>query len=285
MIITGIRPLVKDPNAKNTESLVRSHLVTVSDSGLLTCAGGKWTTYRQMAEDAVDEAINTFKLSPQTISMPDISGAGDGQFKWTTSTACTTRQIRLAGAHGFSNKLPAQLSEAYGFDADVAHHLATNYGDRAWDVAAAEFGSSGPARPANRLAAAYPFIDGEIRYGIRQEAAQTASDIIARRTRLAFLDVNAALGSLPKVIDVMADELQWSDARKKHEWTESVHFLKSMGLSSDKLSITREEVVKGLHNKVTSEEKHAPSSVRAGSALQELSTGTVLAKKETSNQL
>ncbi|KAL9944217.1 mitochondrial glycerol-3-phosphate dehydrogenase [Verticillium nonalfalfae] len=282
---SGIRPLVKDPNAKNTESLVRSHLVTVSDSGLLTCAGGKWTTYRQMAEDAVDEAIDTFKLSPQTISMPDISGAGDGQFKWSTSTACTTRQIRLAGAHGFSNKLPAQLSESYGFDADVAHHLATNYGDRAWDVAAAEFGSSGSARPANRLAAAYPFIDGEIRYGIRQEAAQTASDIIARRTRLAFLDVNAALGSLPKVIDVMADELKWSDARKKHEWTESVHFLKSMGLSSDKLSITREEVVKGLHNKVASEEKFAPSSVRAGSALQELSTGTVLAKKENPNQL
>src|SRR5690606_15649825 len=56
----GIRPLVKDPKAKKTESLVRNHLITVSPSGLLTCAGGKWTTYRQMAEEAVDEAIRTF---------------------------------------------------------------------------------------------------------------------------------------------------------------------------------------------------------------------------------
>ena len=56
----GIRPLVRDPNAKNTESLVRNHMVNVSEAGLLTIAGGKWTTYRAMAEDCIDETIRTF---------------------------------------------------------------------------------------------------------------------------------------------------------------------------------------------------------------------------------
>jgi glycerol-3-phosphate dehydrogenase len=57
---SGIRPLVRDPGAKNTESLVRNHMINVSPSGLLTIAGGKWTTYRAMAEETVDKAIEVF---------------------------------------------------------------------------------------------------------------------------------------------------------------------------------------------------------------------------------
>lgn len=57
---SGIRPLVRDPHAKNTESLVRNHMINVSKSGLLTIAGGKWTTYRSMAEETIDKAIDVF---------------------------------------------------------------------------------------------------------------------------------------------------------------------------------------------------------------------------------
>jgi glycerol-3-phosphate dehydrogenase len=56
----GIRPLVRNPNAKDTASLVRNHLIYVSESGLVTISGGKWTTYRKMAEEAVDKAIEVF---------------------------------------------------------------------------------------------------------------------------------------------------------------------------------------------------------------------------------
>lgn len=59
---SGIRPLVRDPNAKNTESLVRNHMIHVSESGLLTIAGGKWTTYRAMAEETIDKAIQVFGI-------------------------------------------------------------------------------------------------------------------------------------------------------------------------------------------------------------------------------
>jgi glycerol-3-phosphate dehydrogenase len=59
---SGIRPLVRDPAAKNTEALVRNHMINVSESGLLTIAGGKWTTYRAMAQDTVDRAIKEFSM-------------------------------------------------------------------------------------------------------------------------------------------------------------------------------------------------------------------------------
>lgn len=54
---SGIRPLVSDPNKPDTQSLARNHIVHVSPKGLVTIAGGKWTTYRSMAVDTIDAAI------------------------------------------------------------------------------------------------------------------------------------------------------------------------------------------------------------------------------------
>ncbi|QPC70688.1 hypothetical protein HYE68_001440 [Fusarium pseudograminearum] len=219
---SGIRPLVKNPNAKNTESLVRSHLITTSPSGLLTCAGGKWTTYREMAEDTVNEAVKMFELKPQAVSLPDISGANASGF--TTSGLCCTRNIPLIGAHGYSTSLASQLMEMYSIDADVADHLAHNYGDRAWTVL-----STNPSLN-TRLVSGLPYLEAEVAHGIRNEAACTVADIIARRTRLSFLDSSKALQALPRVIDIAATELQWSKARKAQEKADSIAFLASMGL-------------------------------------------------------
>lgn len=245
---TGIRPLVRDPDATNTESLVRNHLVSVSDSGLLTCAGGKWTTYRQMAEDAVDKAIKVFKLKPGKVGpVPDISGVDCVQDTAILDGSCQTHQIRLIGAHGYSKTLFVNLIQHFGIEVDVAKHLAQSYGDRAWDVAALASPSNRTHYPlrGQRLSPLYPFIDGEVRYAVQCEYAQTAIDVLARRTRLSFLNAQAALEALPVVIDLMGEELQWSQARKDLEWTDSVHFLASMGLPASKLGVTREEVVGG----------------------------------------
>ncbi|KAG5976406.1 hypothetical protein E4U58_004354 [Claviceps cyperi] len=233
---SGIRPLVRDLNAGNTESLVRSHLVTVSPSGLLTCAGGKWTTYRQMAQDAVDDAIQTFHLRPRAVALPDISGYNLAES--LTDGSCKTQSIPVLGSHGFSTGLPAQLIEMYPrLDNDIAYHLATNYGDRAWAVL-----SSSPESATCRLSPSFPFIEAELRHAVRSEAACTAADVISRRTRLAFLDVHAALGALPRVIDVLSEELGWTEARKKAEWTETVSFLRSMGLGDQDMGLSREDV-------------------------------------------
>lgn len=244
---SGIRPLVKDPKAKNTESLVRNHLIDISASGLLTCAGGKWTTYRQMAEECVDEAIKEFKLQPKPVTnAPSVSGTeyiDDGAH---LDGSCQTHQVRLIGAHGFSKTLFINLIQHYGIDTDVAKHLTGSYGDRAWTVAALceATNERWPVR-GKRIAPHYPFVDGEIRYACRHEYACTAVDVIARRTRLSFLNAQAALEALPRVVDVMAEELNWSKSRQDQEWRDSVAFLESMGLPQSKLTATRKQVESG----------------------------------------
>ncbi|KAL9578578.1 MAG: hypothetical protein Q9212_005629 [Teloschistes hypoglaucus] len=244
---SGIRPLVKDPKSKNTESLVRNHLITVSDSGLLTCAGGKWTTYRQMAEEAVDEAIKQYGLKTHPLlRAPRISGSEMIDDAAPLDGTCQTHQVRLIGAHGFSNTLFINLIQHFGLESIVAKHLVESYGDRAWTVAAlsAPTEQRYPVRGL-KISALYPFIDGEIRYSVRHEYAQTAVDVLARRTRLAFLNAQAALEALPRVIDLMSEELQWDKKRQEKEWKDTVQFLASMGLAKSKLSVTRKDVESG----------------------------------------
>ncbi|KAL9635254.1 MAG: hypothetical protein Q9204_002686 [Flavoplaca sp. TL-2023a] len=244
---SGIRPLVKDPHSKNTESLVRNHLITVSDSGLLTCAGGKWTTYRQMGEEAVDEAIKRYKLKTSPLlQVPRVSGSEMIDDAAPLDGTCQTHQVRLVGAHGFSNTLFINLIQHFGLESIVAKHLTESYGDRAWTVAAlsAPTEQRYPVRGL-KISALYPFIDGEIRYAVRHEYAQTAVDVLARRTRLAFLNAQAALEALPTVIDLMTEELGWSKKRQEKEWHETVQFLASMGLAKSKLGVTRKGVESG----------------------------------------
>ncbi len=223
--------------------------MTVSKSGLLTCAGGKWTTYRQMAEDAVDEAIKVFSLQPRKPArVLDISGLNSFNDAAILDGSCQTHRVKLIGAHGYSKTLFINLIQHFGIDADVATHLAQNYGDRAWDVAALAAPTTDtthyPLR-GQKLSPLFPFIDGEVRYAVKSEYAQTAVDVLARRTRLSFLNAQAALEALPVVIDLMGEELQWNQARREVEWTETVQFLASMGLPASKLNVTREQVLAG----------------------------------------
>ncbi|KAM0141902.1 hypothetical protein ACHAP3_001895 [Botrytis cinerea] len=244
---SGIRPLVKDPNAKNTESLVRNHLINISPSGLLTCAGGKWTTYRQMAEECVDEAISEFGLKTKPVrDAPDVSGTQLHDDGAHLNGTCQTHQVKLVGAHGFSKTLFINLIQHFGLETDVAKHLTENYGDRAWTVASLSSPTEQrfPVR-GEKISPLYPFVDGEVRYAVRHEYAQTAVDVLARRTRLAFLNAQAALEAAPRVIDIMAGELGWSSKRKEVEWTDTVKFLESMGLPKSKLTATRKQVESG----------------------------------------
>jgi glycerol-3-phosphate dehydrogenase len=253
---SGIRPLVRDPKQAKSEGLVRNHLVTTSPSGLITVSGGKWTTYRQMAEEGVDEAITEFKLKPRGVPNPPLVSGVDGFHEdMVLDGDCKTHNVRLVGAHGYSKTLFINLIQHYGIETEVAKHLTAAYGDRAWTVAAlcAPTEERFPVRGI-RLSTLYPFVDGEVRYAVRHEYAQTAVDVVARRTRLAFLNAQAALEALPRIIDLMGEELGWSKARKAVEWTNAVHFLGSMGLPKGKLELSRADVEAGRVGKYTDEE-------------------------------
>ena len=84
---SGLRPLVRNPAASSTEGLVRNHMIYVSPSGLLTIAGGKWTTYRAMAEETVDEAVKAFGLEDRT------------------TNGCVTESVRLVGSDAWTRNM------------------------------------------------------------------------------------------------------------------------------------------------------------------------------------
>ncbi|ADD29637.1 glycerol-3-phosphate dehydrogenase/oxidase [Meiothermus ruber] len=179
---SGLRPLIARPEA-DTARLARDHLIQESASGLLTLTGGKWTTYRKMALDLVNYAVKKFGLA-----------AGESR----------TEQTPLVGGQGFSADGAKKL-EQMGFSQDVAEHLHRAYGARAQAVA--QLAAEGYG---NRLAVAWPYLEAEVIYAVRHEMACTPLDVLARRTRLAFLDTSAALGAVPRVVELMGRELGWN---------------------------------------------------------------------------
>lgn len=108
--------MVTDPAKPNTESIARNHIIDESESGLITIAGGKWTTYRSMAEETVDYAIKT-------------------NSNLIAKSGCQTKGLLLEGAHEWTPTMFIRLVQDYGLEPEVANHLANAYGDRAFAVA------------------------------------------------------------------------------------------------------------------------------------------------------
>ena len=200
-----------------------------------------------MAEDAVDKAIEVYRLHPRSLShIPNISGLTTSTTNPETNLdgSCKTSQIRLVGAHGYQPTMFIDLIRHFDIDADIAQHLAQNYGDRAWEILRQPQTDSHQNKP-TRLCEGYPFILPEIHYAINNEYACTAIDVLARRTRLSFLDAHAALHALPKVIQIMGDELKWNEERLTQEWDNGVQFLGSMGIPAELTRVSMADVLEG----------------------------------------
>jgi glycerol-3-phosphate dehydrogenase len=166
-VFTGIRPLVKAGKTRHTAKLSRDHTIEISPSGLISITGGKWTTYRHMAEDAVDIAIKTAALPPRP---------------------CVTRERRL---HGFHEHAETHGPLAgYGSEAPAIQALAREHPELAQ-----------PLHPA------LPIIGAQVVWAARHEMARTVDDILARRTRALFLNCAAALAMAPEVARLLAVEL------------------------------------------------------------------------------
>lgn len=176
-VFAGLRPLVRSGATAVTAALSRDHTIVVSESGLITITGGKWTTYRRMAEDVVDHAEMVAGVDSRrstTASLP-IHG-------WT--------QIDID---------PVNL-RPYGSDAEA---LAALIGT--------DPGLAQPVHP--RL----PYQRGEVVWHARHEMARTIEDVLARRTRALLLDARASLEAAPAVATLMAEELghdsAWQEAQ------------------------------------------------------------------------
>jgi len=164
-VYVGLRPLVKGDG--KTSALSRDHIIDVDRSGLLTITGGKWTTYRHMAEDCVDHAITLAKLRDEP---------------------CPTKTLRIHGYLDESDEL-GDL-QVYGADAELIRAIAEA------DPALGE-----------RLHPALPVIGAEVVWAAREEMARTVEDALARRTRALFLNASAAVEMAEPVADLLAREL------------------------------------------------------------------------------
>jgi glycerol-3-phosphate dehydrogenase len=173
-VFAGIRPLVRAANAIGTAELSRDHVIEIGSSGLVSIMGGKWTTYRRMAEDCVDQAAHLAHLPER---------------------ACATECLRI---HGFSTGAEQHGSlSVYGSDAVEIEKLIAS------DPKLGE-----PLHPA------LPYVKAEVIFAAREEMARTVEDVLARRTRALFLHAKAAWEMAPAVADLLAQELDWSEADK-----------------------------------------------------------------------
>ncbi|MFA5569495.1 MAG: FAD-dependent oxidoreductase [Trueperaceae bacterium] len=159
---------------KATARLSRDHTILVSPTGLVTITGGKWTTYRRMAEDTIDMAIHHAALAPTKESV--------------------TSHLKLVGAEEFQDDGGVRLTSTFGLPIDVAAHLSAAYGDRAEVVA--RLASAGLRE---RLAPGLPYLEAEVVYARDHEYAHSAADVLERRLRLGFLDTRAAAAAQERV--------------------------------------------------------------------------------------
>jgi glycerol-3-phosphate dehydrogenase len=195
----GIRPLAiheGESGATSTENIVREHVISRDKlmPSVLHMTGGKWTTYRKMAEECVDRL------------MKEVLGKPAGK--------CVTSETLLIGAHGLAEASQRQANPAV--PADTHRYWLAAYGDRWAEVEelalATEDGMS-------RLHPEFPVVRGEVLYAARHEHCETVEDFLSRRCRMSFLNATAAKASVSAVASVLAKEKKWS--RSQHSAEES----------------------------------------------------------------
>ncbi len=171
-VFAGLRPLAapQQDDAKKTKEISRNHKIYTSQSGLLTITGGKWTTYREMAEDAVNLAIGIGRLE---------------------SRPCVTKTLKL---HGYKENVDRSCWDyVYGSDISKIKEIEKEC-----------------AENAELLDANYTFTVAHVIWAVREELAVSVEDVLARRVRALFVDVRAAIRIAPKVASIMAKELEKS---------------------------------------------------------------------------
>ncbi len=192
----GLRPLVSalktgHKNTQGTKTLLRDHEIETDPvSGLISLMGGKWTTYRLMAQDALDTVCRELGVR----------------------AVCTTKTHLLTGAEGWEENLFKKLASTYCFDADVSQHLAAKYG-----INADKIGQLVVQQPdlAERIVPEYPYIRAEVVYSAHEEMTMTIRDFLARRVRLEFIDWAAASAAAPAVGRLLGAALDWDAAEQE----------------------------------------------------------------------
>ncbi|PVY38528.1 glycerol-3-phosphate dehydrogenase/oxidase [Pontibacter virosus] len=182
-VFAGLRPLAApDSETGNTKEISRSHKLLVATSGLITITGGKWTTYRLMAEDTVNAAIRVTRLP---------------------AIPCRTEKLPIHGA------IPASAIPVPNTPIDLA-----GYGS---DAMALQALMRSEPELAQKLHPGFGYTLAQVVWAVRHEMARTVEDVLARRLRILFLDARAALEIAPTVAALMARELNRDETWQREQ--------------------------------------------------------------------
>lgn len=179
-VFAGLRPLAapkKTTDGKKTKEISRSHKIVTSPSGLITITGGKWTTYRDMAEDAVNRAISVCGL---------------------TNVPCKTENIKI---HGYQEKVDrSNFAYVYGSDYPKIREIEKE-----------------AVGNAEKLHPDYDYTVAEVIWAVREEMAMTLDDVLSRRLRITFLDARVAIAIAPRVASIMMNEMVLTEEWKNQQ--------------------------------------------------------------------
>jgi len=206
-VYAGLRPLVAAAADRPTTKLSREHVVDVPLPGLVSIAGGKFTTYRLMARDVVDAAVADFpRPVPESV----------------------TGQLPLLGADGLPAVRAAaqRLAEDYGVPLSSVEHLLARYGSAVSEVLDLVRSEKTLGRP---LLDGYPYLRAEVAYAVTHEGALHIEDVLARRIRLLIESPDAGVAAAAEVGVIMGGLLGWGRRRRALEVRQYLEFAAANG--------------------------------------------------------
>jgi len=195
----GLRPLVSLKHVDNTKGLVREHYIQKSKSNLVTIAGGKWTSYRKMAEDTVDFVQ---KLS--------------GRQNLHT---CCTKDYKLFGNRENIETVKEKLGKL-GLEIEESEYLLKTYGSNA--IVVTDFIKRYGDKKIHKN---YPTLEAELYYCVEHEFVKNPLDFLVRRVGLGLIDIDAAKESLRRVTSILKELLGWSDEMRERKVEEASKLL------------------------------------------------------------
>jgi glycerol-3-phosphate dehydrogenase len=201
----GARPLLSAGDSRDTKKLARDHEVELdSQSGLVSILGGKWTTYRAMAQDTIDVVQKVLGGNP---------------------TPCSTLHYPLLGSDGYSLDYWKTLVENFCVTEPTARHLAEKHGTRAAQLLGLITKDPNLGEP---LVKGLAPLRAEVAFAARFEMAMTVEDVLARRIGLQFYGWSEAIAAAPPTADVLAHELGWSEVERANALSEYVKKIREL---------------------------------------------------------
>ena len=198
-VFAGLRPLISPDGNTNTKNISREEVILKSESGLITMSGGKWSTYRKMAEDLIDKVV--------------VEG------KFSHHKKCKTYDYDFPGKIDYSENIYINIGNTYKVNVETSKRLRNFYGSEVFDI----LGNS-----PKELFKDSGYFEEEIIHFLNKEFALSITDVLSRRFRVQFIDLSLSKKLLDPISNIMARELKWSPSKKSEEVQEAQNLLSKL---------------------------------------------------------